>query len=101
MIVSDGKICNADTVISRLKKSRRLDVKSIEGRGWLMDILQCINEIPVQFFTLNDVYSFEERMQLKHHQNKNVRPKIRQQLQFLRDKGYIEFLGSGKYRKNM
>ena len=30
--------------------------------------------------------------------NQNVRPKIRQQLQVLRDQGYIEFLGQGRYR---
>ncbi len=29
--------------------------------------------------------------------NKNVRPKIRQQLQVLRDLGLIEFEGQGKY----
>ncbi len=32
-----------------------------------------------------------------HSENKNIKPKIRQQLQFLRDKGYLEFLGNGVY----
>jgi len=31
-------------------------------------------------------------------ENKNIKPKIRQQLQFLRDKNYIEFIEAGKYR---
>jgi len=38
-------------------------------------------------------------LKLKHIENKNIEAKIRQQLQFLRDKGFIEFLGRGKYRK--
>jgi len=38
-------------------------------------------------------------LQAKHPQNQNVKPKIRQQLQILRDRGFIEFLGNGYYRK--
>ncbi len=30
--------------------------------------------------------------------NRHVRDKIRQQLQILRDLGFVEFLGSGRYR---
>ncbi len=37
-------------------------------------------------------------LQAKHPENHNVKAKVRQQLQFLRDKGVIEFLGSGQYR---
>ena len=33
-----------------------------------------------------------------HPQNRFVRPKIRQQLQILRDLGLLEFLGRGRYR---
>ncbi|RJQ53985.1 MAG: restriction endonuclease, partial [Nitrospiraceae bacterium] len=29
--------------------------------------------------------------------NKHIRPKIRQQLQILRDKGIVEFKGQGRY----
>jgi type II restriction enzyme len=64
-----------------------------------MDILNCVNRIPNSVFTLNEIYKFENELQVKHPQNNNVRPKIRQQLQFLRDKGILEFLGNGKYRK--
>jgi type II restriction enzyme len=30
--------------------------------------------------------------------NRHVRQKIRQQLQVLRDRGYLEFKGKGRYR---
>jgi hypothetical protein len=34
----------------------------------------------------------------KYPKNWHVRDKIRQQLQVFRDKGFLEFLGSGTYR---
>jgi len=34
----------------------------------------------------------------KHPDNHHIKAKIRQQLQFLRDKGYLQFFGSGKYK---
>ena len=64
-----------------------------------MDILNCVNRIPLHMFSLEDMYSFEQELQNKHPENHNIRPKIRQQLQLLRDKGFIEFLGKGKYIK--
>lgn len=66
-----------------------------------MDILNCINRISTPVFTLNEVYKFENELQFKYPHNNHIRAKIRQQLQFLRDKGVIEFLGNGKYRKIM
>ena len=64
-----------------------------------MDVLNCINKIPLHIFSLEDMYSFELELQNKHPEIHNVKPKIRQQLQLLRDKGFIEFLGKGMYRK--
>ena len=46
------------------------------------------------------MYSFVDELQVKHPDNNHIPDKIRQQLQFLRDKGIIEFKGSGVYRKN-
>lgn len=98
-IVSDGQICNATLVAEKLEKSGRLVIHNIDNRGWILDILQCVNAIPNQCFSLNEVYVFEAMLQAKHPQNQNVKPKIRQQLQILRDRGFIEFLGNGYYRK--
>jgi len=50
-------------------------------------------------FSLSEVYAFESVLSQMHPQNHNVKAKIRQQLQFLRDKNIIEFLGNGMYRK--
>lgn len=80
-------------------KSSGLETKNINHRGWIMDILNCVNKLSTQLFSLEEMYLFEDELQIKHPQNNNIKPKIRQQLQFLRDKGFIEFLGNGKYRK--
>ena len=66
-----------------------------------MDILHCINIIPTKEFTLNEIYKFEKELHIKYPKNNNIKPKIRQQLQFLRDRGVIEFLGDGRYMKIM
>ena len=100
-IVSNGEIINRKSVVDKVKKSNRLATRDINSRGWLMDVLICVNKTSSQIFTLEQIYKYEKQLHIKHPQNYNIKPKIRQQLQFLRDKGFIEFLGNGKYRKLM
>lgn len=45
------------------------------------------------------MYEFVNELKMKHLGNNNVEAKIRQQLQFLRDKGFLEFTSRGIYRK--
>ena len=71
---------------------------TLESRGWVADVLACVREIRQPEFTLAEVYEFEGRLQELHKDNRNVRAKLRQQLQVLRDRGVLEFLGHGKYR---
>ena len=98
-IISNGEIVNIDYVVNKLNKSNRLETNDINSRGWIMDVLNCINNIPSEIFTLQEIYQFENQLHIKHPQNNNIKPKIRQQLQFLRGKEFIEFLGKGRYRK--
>jgi len=100
-IISDGEIIDRNSVLSQVHHGSNLEIADIKSRGWLMDILNCINRISTPVFTLNEVYKFEKELQFKYPHNNHIRAKIRQQLQFLRDKGVIEFLGNGKYRKIM
>lgn len=99
-IVSDGKVFDKDKVIDKVNTSKKLEMENIQSRGWLFDVLNCVNNIDKPFFDLGDMYKFEYELQIKHPKNSNVKPKIRQQLQFLRDRGFIEFLGNGKYKKS-
>lgn len=69
------------------------------SRSWLFDVLNCVNSIETKEFYLQEIYEYSEILQKKHINNHNVEAKIRQQLQFLRDKGFIEFIDRGYYRK--
>ena len=64
-----------------------------------MDILNCVEEIEKQSFTLDELYAFENKLKIKYPNNNHIKDKIRQQLQFLRDRGLIEFNGNGNYKK--
>jgi type II restriction enzyme len=74
-------------------------VKSSKSRGWTSDVLKCIEDMRKNTFSLEDCYGFEDHLEYLHPENKNIKPKIRQQLQILRDRGMIEFLGNGLYKK--
>jgi len=67
--------------------------------GWKLEVFRCVHRIPKQIFTLSDINQFEHHLKAIYPLNNNILPKIRQQLQYLRDLGLIEFLGNGKYRK--
>lgn len=98
-IIKDGHIVEKDKVILQMAQSSNLEISNIEERGWLFDVLECVNLIPTQEFSLDDVYRFESVLSAKHPHNHNVKPKIRQQLQYLRDKGFLAFTQRGKYKK--
>ena len=87
-----------DTVIDRWAKTQFLRGKSLATKGWVLDVLNCVEKIGAAEFTLAEVYAFENYLGEMHPENNNVRPKIRQQLQVLRDAGVLEFLGRGRYR---
>jgi len=72
--------------------------KDISTKGWLIDIMRYIERLNKKEFTLNEVYKYEKELEILHPNNRHIKDKIRQQLQFLRDKGYLEFTNRGNYR---
>jgi type II restriction enzyme len=87
-----------DDVLAKWKQTLFLRRQGIEGRGWLLDVMKAVDLIGESEFTLGDVYAQEDRLSAIYPNNNNVRAKIRQQLQVLRDNGYLEFTGGGHYR---
>ena len=86
-------------MVERYQKTLSLQTSKIETRGWLLDVLKCVERIPNDEFSLDEVYAFADELQRKHPDNNFVHDKIRQQLQYLRDKGFIQFTTRGYYRK--
>jgi type II restriction enzyme len=75
------------------------EFKKASARGWTSDVIRCVDLIETREFELSDCYKFENRLRELHPDNQNVKPKIRQQLQIMRDRSLLEFLGNGRYRK--
>jgi type II restriction enzyme len=71
----------------------------MESRGWTIEIMKIVEQIDKASFNLKDVYAFENFLKDKFPKNRFIKPKIRQQLQILRDKHFLEFLGDGEYKK--
>lgn len=97
-IVRGGIVRPKDEVLAEWQKTLFLRDQSLEARGWLLDVMKCIESLGKPEFTLDDVYAFERHLGSLYPGKQNVRPKIRQQLQYLRDRGFIEFVSRGNYR---
>jgi len=97
-IVRNGQIEPKDTVLSLWNRTLFLRHQAQDARGWLIEVMKCIEAIGKNEFQLEDVYAFEDRLSRTYPGNRNVKPKIRQQLQFLRDRGYLDFVTRGYYR---
>ena len=98
-LVKDSQIINRSIVETTFKKTLFIREKSLDARGWILDLMSCIDMIKKNTFALEDVYKFEEHLKQKYPSNNFIKDKIRQQLQYLRDKGIIEFVGRGIYKK--
>ena len=48
--------------------------------------MNCIDSIPNNNFSLDEIYKFVPRLKILHPENNFIEDKIRQQLQVLRDK---------------
>jgi type II restriction enzyme len=68
-----------------------------ESKGWLRDVLTCVQMLPTGPFTLDDMYRFEPELKVLHTANQNVRPKIRQQLQVMVSRGILRRERPGVY----
>jgi type II restriction enzyme len=71
----------------------------IGARGWLLNTMRLVERMAGSTFSLDDIYRYEAEIAAIYPRNRNIRPKLRQQLQVLRDQGYLAFLGKGAYRR--
>ena len=97
-IVRERQLAPRKLVLEQWRSTLFLRAQGASGRGWLIEVMKCVDLIGAPTFTLDDVYAREGRLSLLYPGNRNVKPKIRQQLQVLRDNGYIDFVGRGRYR---
>ena len=100
-LVRDGKIESKEKVLATWSKTLFLrEEKEMSAKGWLLDVMKYVEKVGKPEFSLDDVYGFESELAVIHPDNKHIKDKIRQQLQVLRDRNYLKFLGQGKYKLN-
>jgi type II restriction enzyme len=97
-LVRNGTLLSKSAVLDHWKRTAFLTEERVDARGWLIEVMKCVELIGRPEFRLEDVYRYEASLSAIYPDNRNVRPKIRQQLQVLRDHGYLEFIGRGEYR---
>lgn len=73
--------------------------RSPSSRSWTRDVLELVGRFGDKEFTLNEAYAFESELFALHSTNKNIRPKIRQQLQTLCKAGLLKRVRRGAYQR--
>lgn len=97
-VVAERQILPETEVRAQFHKVKPLEGLSIKQRGWTLDVLNIVRRLGKPEFRNEDVYAFASELEKMHPDNRHVREKIRQQLQVLRDTGFLEHLGSGEWR---
>ena len=87
-----------EIVLDKWAKTSFLRNQTLSKKGWVLDVLNCIEKIERKEFELAEIYMFENYLAELHPENNHIKAKIRQQLQMLRDAGVLEFLARGSYR---
>ena len=97
--VKNRQIESKEKILAKWQKTLFLrKEKEISAKGWLLDIINCIEKLKNKEFTIDEIYVFESFLSKKHPENKYIKDKIRQQLQILRDRGYLYFISRGIYK---
>jgi len=96
-VVANGSAVAKREVREEFSRVRKLAEVPPSARGWTLDDLTIIRKLAKPRFSLQELYGLERYLQNIYPHNRNVRPKIRQQLQILRDLGLIKFIGRGSY----
>ncbi len=97
--VKDRNILPPSEVRNNWEKTLFLrDKDCLPQKSWILDTMSCIERLDKRF-SLKQMYEFADHLRALHPGNSHVKEKIRQQLQVLRDRGYIRFLGDGTYER--
>jgi len=97
-LVRNGAPQPKESILEQWQKTLFLREEGVEARGWLIEVMKCVEGIGKNEFQLDDVYAFEAALSRLYPENRHIKQKIRQQLQVLRDRGYLDFVSRGYYR---
>lgn len=96
-VIIDGQATAREATRKAFARLQFLEEIPVERRGWTARLLNLLRQLPHDRFSLKDAYQFEGVLAKCYPENHNLRPKIRQQLQVLRDAGLLRFISPGQY----
>jgi type II restriction enzyme len=97
-LVTGGNALSREAPRNAFARLQFLSKMPAKRRGWAASLLNLLRQLPDDRFSLSDAYAYESKLAKLYPGNNNVRPKIRQQLQVLRDAGILKFEARGQYR---
>lgn len=97
--VKNRLVIPLEGILQRWMETSFLEGVALSSRGWLIAVMNCIERINQREFSIREVYEFVPHLESLFPRNRHVKEKIRQQLQVLRDRGWLRFLGNGKYER--
>jgi type II restriction enzyme len=97
-VVKEGVPIEPNRVRQQFQRFNTLKSIQPNSRGWTTLTLRALQNLKLTSFSIEEVYAQESIFAAAYPDNNNIRAKIRQQLQVLRDLGYVEFCGRGNYR---
>jgi type II restriction enzyme len=98
-VVSEEAITSATEVRERFSLVRKqVEGLTVKQRGWRLDVLRVIQSLGKNEFSTSDAYAFERELEQLHPGNRNIKAKIRQQLQELRDRNLLLHVGRNCWR---
>lgn len=96
-LISDGVPAPVQLVRESFRRLKTLKELKVEERGWTLDVLRIVRSLGRREFTNADVYAFAAQLEKLHPHNRHVKDKIRQQLQVLRDRGFLAQVERGSW----
>lgn len=96
-VITQGIVRTRSDVANSYALLKPLQSINVKQRGWAMAVLNGIQSIGLRRFTTRDAYRLEGMMSQIFPDNRNIRAKIRQQLQVLRDMGLLHHVERGEW----
>ncbi|MGA2281562.1 MAG: DpnI domain-containing protein [Verrucomicrobiota bacterium] len=97
-VVTESRVTPEAEVRKQFRHVKPLKDIPIQMRGWTLDVLNAIRRLGKTEFTTTDAYIFERELEQLHPDNRNIKAKIRQQLQELRDRNLLLHIGRNCWR---
>lgn len=96
-LVLAGQAVQPSSVRAQYQRLLPLKQIAVTERGWTLDVLNIAQNLDKPEFTNEDMYAHIEELKRLHPENRHVKDKIRQQLQVLRDTGFLIHVGRGRW----